>query len=190
MKKLLLLLTLAFPLSHAAEFTLHESNAIVMDGEIVAGDSAKLYQLLSTGKTNGVIALQSLGGDVSEALLLATMISTYRMSTIVSTGCYSACSFVFMSASKKFIYDTGEVGTHVPHLKLANDVYEEQARSATWWSLYGLIRGSGLDDKQAKHFLDKTYVTSYKDLYIINKKNAAEFGVVFKEKLVEEKEKK
>lgn len=176
-----IVITLCSIPAKAAEFIFHESKVVIMDGDIVKGDSAKFYEVLHNNNINGVIVLQSSGGDVSEALIMAQMISTYRMVTAVSTQCHSACSFMFMSGvGDKLLTEDAIIGTHSPHIKIGKDIYDEKTESSTYWSLYGLMRAGGLSKEKALLFLNKTYTTPSDKVFVIDKSNAADYSIVVK----------
>lgn len=130
-----LTLLLAFNISNvsAANVSLIAINPnaanIYFEGKIVRGDYKKVSNTISRFK--GVIVameLDSLGGDVEEAIKISKLIENLRISTIVVKNkvCGSACFFIFIGGSNRMaagIEDksnsnipVGFVGIHRPFL--------------------------------------------------------------------------
>ncbi|AGH31941.1 hypothetical protein VPIG_00083 [Vibrio phage PWH3a-P1] len=192
-RKMLLCSTLLSPiLTHAAEFNVinHENGSplMVMQGKIEKGDHFKFKQMISSApdNTKNVIFLNSNGGSLEEALLIAMELSFYNTSTVAMGDCLSACSVIFASGKDKYIpkNDLGfgegnnRVGVHAPYVTIAGDTYSEQVGSSSWWKIYGILRGSGMSHQQVKDFLHYTYTTPSKNMTYITYKDVNVFGWV------------
>lgn len=115
----------------AADFSLVKKNIILMEGEIVAGDFARL-EALSKGRVVDILKIRSPGGDVIEAIKIADFLndkfitanipltlfitdtpkcSNEGLQSQSNCVCYSACSVIWMTAPMRM----GDyVGVHRP----------------------------------------------------------------------------
>lgn len=87
---------------------------IIATGEIFPGDDEKLHGVLGSmpaGTEPSGITLSSPGGDLAEALLLATTIRNRELMTAVTgQGCASACFLLFAAGTVRYVYDDAKVG--------------------------------------------------------------------------------
>lgn len=114
---------------------------ILVQGDIVEGDSKRLEALLSqiedfdTGFYESVVrlALNSPGGSYDEGLKIGSLIRDKGVGTMVPEGaqCYSACAIIFMHGTVHLDYEkwlnrklhpAGRVGFHAPYLELMSNV--------------------------------------------------------------------
>jgi len=91
--------------------------AVAMQGEIKAGEAAKFagfLQQLPYNERVGAFHLDSPGGDVSEMLKMAAIISLSGAVTIVPDGsiCASACFWLFAAGQTRVTVGTAKVGVH------------------------------------------------------------------------------
>ncbi|MDI1298194.1 hypothetical protein, partial [Methylotenera sp.] len=118
---LITFLFLAFILNistvNAANITLNDlgSNAanIIYEGKIVKGDSKKISSIINKYKGYIVsIELDSLGGDVEEAIRVADIIERFQISSTVpkSKICGSACFFIFIAGTNRMASGIEEKG--------------------------------------------------------------------------------
>jgi len=96
---------LTAPPATGLEFSIHQNhsdelNAILAEGEIVPGDTAKLKELFDRmpQKANEVLYLSSLGGSLYEGILLGKLVAKSGIKTVVEGGsdCASACALAFL----------------------------------------------------------------------------------------------
>lgn len=76
---------------------------IYFEGEITKGDAERLAQTLSGGHYTSRVVLNSPGGDLPEALKIASLIQHAHLATRVSPQgiCASACFFIFLTDSRR-----------------------------------------------------------------------------------------
>lgn len=101
----------AFPQESAAlELSLHQNhssrlNAVLAEGDIVAGDFSKVSQFISSlpEKENSVVYLSSNGGSLYEGILLGLFFNENRIKTVVEGGesCFSACAIAFLGGTAR-----------------------------------------------------------------------------------------
>lgn len=116
------------------------SPVVRISGQIEAGDAEKLKAfieangLMNCGAPgfcpyNTVIALDSPGGSLVEALQIAEYVREHSFPTLLLAGarCESACSMIFLSGytaydgvfhPRRFAHDTARLGLHTPYLSL------------------------------------------------------------------------
>lgn len=124
----------------AAIGTLINSPMILLEGPIEPGDAARfetflrarnLIDCLAEGYCpfQNVLALDSPGGSLSEALKIAEIVKRYSFPVLIPAEavCASACSFVFFAGyteyenffhSRRFIHETGRLMVHRPSVTL------------------------------------------------------------------------
>jgi len=128
---------------NAAEIGISENGdlclvgSLVINGQIEIGDEKKLISnlnhfknLIDTKcniKNDIIVLLNSIGGDVDEALKIGKEIRKNSLGVIVQTGgiCYSSCVFILAAGVSKSVY--GSVGIHRPYfnyLKPGNSMDE------------------------------------------------------------------
>ena len=94
--------------------------ALLIDGEIVAGDSGRLVAALDAATSRytdhrmRAVALNSRGGSVGEALEMADAIRDRGLVTVVPEGgqCVSACVLLFAAGSRKIASTGSSIGVH------------------------------------------------------------------------------
>ena len=122
MRRLLLLaLCLCFPGSAWSQATadfppfslLQGSPEIaILNGEIDARTPLNFRRLLASQPRISVVVLNSPGGEVQSALLVAEDIYERKINTIIieGSGCYSACALIYFAGSERVA--EGELGVH------------------------------------------------------------------------------
>ena len=104
----------------AAEFKLFrsdkdtEASLIVMRGEILLGDDAKLKELLAGLKTPPLIMLESPGGNLSASLGMGTAIRAAGANTIVDENnlCASGCALAWLGGKSRIAFPTSKIALH------------------------------------------------------------------------------
>ncbi len=100
-----------------AEFEKIAGCTIIMTGEIVKGDNQRLIELLRTSRKSGAsiyrsILLQSMGGSISEALLIAQTVTQNVLDTkttafwrneypLSESHCVSACFLIWVAGAER-----------------------------------------------------------------------------------------
>lgn len=88
------------------------SGIILLNGEIDAGAALNFRRALAAASNPKLLVLNSPGGLVPIALLIADDVHQRALSTLIPEGaqCYSACSFVFLAGRERAA--EGELGVH------------------------------------------------------------------------------
>ena len=117
-----LILTASIPSSISATLTTYTSKEgkvfVVLNGNIAAGDSDQLQQLLKGANDYGEnvsgICLNSNGGNLLEGVKLAIAIRFAKIASVVPKGstCASACFLAFAAGAHKFASYSASVGVH------------------------------------------------------------------------------
>lgn len=116
MPKLLLALALilyVFTPAHSAEFSLNEKkDVITLEGDIIYGDALNFITLLIENPEVKQVRLTSDGGMAMEAFEIGIQIYDRKIETIAVGNCYSACAFVWLAGSTRYIEYGAEVAIH------------------------------------------------------------------------------
>ncbi len=96
---------------------------IVLDGEIGDGAPLDFIRALKKRPDAALVSLNSPGGLVGPALLVAHEIAQRGLNTLVPTGygCYSACAYIFLAGKSRTA--SGQLGVH--------QVYGDQADASS-----------------------------------------------------------
>jgi ATP-dependent protease ClpP protease subunit len=124
------------PASFAAKFFYSSTNPygkrvadnqyafLVMSGDIVIGDYDRLLSLISINPNEflarNTMIMASNGGDVAEALKIATLVNATLTTAWVSPvygQCVSACFLIFVSANHRIAERAELLGIHRPYLE-------------------------------------------------------------------------
>jgi hypothetical protein len=104
-----------------------------LSGEIKNGDAEKLAETFTIPFLDRRLILDSPGGDVEEALRIASLVKTLHLITIVKDGstCASSCFFIFLAGDQHLAIGilapdgpsitskvSGYIGLHRPYIKL------------------------------------------------------------------------
>lgn len=145
-------LTLTETHEGAAWHSLHKGRVVRLSGRIEAGDAARLEALFRGNDLlhcfaeghcpfGNVLSLDSPGGSLSEALMIARFVRDHQLPVLLEPGavCESACAFIFFAGftdyegffhSRRFADVTARLGLHRPELPLPEGVFaaEDVAR--------------------------------------------------------------
>ena len=95
-------------------FSFEESDpsVITLAGEIDLYSALNFRRALHASQKARLLVLDSVGGAVQMALLIADDVHERRLSTFIpkGKGCYSACAFIFMAGVERHV--DGELGVH------------------------------------------------------------------------------
>ncbi len=86
--------------------------AIVLDGEIDIDTALNFHRAIQADPKANILVLNSAGGLVQIALLIAEDVYERKLSTYIPSdkGCYSACSFIFLAGAERQV--DGKLGVH------------------------------------------------------------------------------
>jgi hypothetical protein len=129
------------PTASAAEFR-QTGEAILLNGDIVDGDAARLFVAYEAGRRSGpapiILVLNSPGGDVLPGAKVAEVTRTLGLSTVVAydDNCSSICMLVFAAGVKRF-YDPNHstLGVHsvMSYTADLQGTEDDGAMAATTW---------------------------------------------------------
>jgi hypothetical protein len=94
------------------------TTVITLTGEIAPGDAAVLKRLIKaandTGRPLSGVRLNSNGGELREAFVLAELVRNAKLATAVAQGdvCASACAIVFAAGVGNFAEHGARIGLH------------------------------------------------------------------------------
>ncbi|PYE41637.1 PAN domain-containing protein [Rhizobium sp. PP-F2F-G20b] len=115
----LLSCVLAIPTARSADrifgpFSIEEANPTVikLNGEIDAGTALNFRRALQAAPSAKLLTLNSPGGAVQMALLIADDVASKGISTFIPKGseCYSACAYIFLAGVERLA--EGALGVH------------------------------------------------------------------------------
>lgn len=87
---------------------------MVAYGEIVEGDYQRfLSEYKSWDVPPRIIAFDSTGGNLFEAIAIANLVRISRIPVFITGKCYSSCAFIYLAAPDR--QATGEIGLHRPY---------------------------------------------------------------------------
>ncbi len=180
--KILLGASLLSPTTQAADIGV-EHGMLYLRGKLEQGDAMRVYNLLSNGSVSrAAILLDSRGGNLLEAELIATMSLDARLHTVVAGECLSACVNILMTGQTKSYFKHTEhkyissVGVHTPYYRLYGEIVEDEKYSSTWWNYYGILHAGGMESRDAIKFLDKVYTTPSNTMYQFSEKELRGMG--------------
>jgi hypothetical protein len=120
-----------FQPAFASDISNPERGFFLLSGEIQKGDADKLAKVfIQYAGFEGLLTLDSPGGDVEEALRIASFVKALHLQTRVAGGgtCASACFFIFLAGIHHIAVGTkdgrmtrgslGYIGLHRPYFKL------------------------------------------------------------------------
>jgi hypothetical protein len=108
--------------AHSAEFREIPSNdasevIITIEGEIKSGDDEK-FRAIAAKHSNAVVFLNSEGGAIVPAMDIGRTVKLRGYKTVVSDSdsCASACALIWVSGSRRVLFEGGQVGFHASYL--------------------------------------------------------------------------
>jgi hypothetical protein len=152
---------------------------LLMHGPITSGDAKRLVAFLDTMETDpDVVALNSPGGIVDEALEIGRELRSWELGTAVLDGmiCASACPYVLAGGTSRKVSEGSAVGLHqhyyetpgyIPAAFAVEDIQLGQARTMAY-----LIE-MGVDPGVMLHSLS----TPPEDIYVLLSEELVETGL-------------
>lgn len=125
----LLLMTLSFSATHAAEISSDVAPNgiayIIIDGEIVSGD-ADAFKSEAQKYPNALVVVGGPGGVLIEALRIGSVINEKKYSTIVLADepCASSCGLIWLAGASRIAEPNAKIGFHSGYV-------EENGKSIT-----------------------------------------------------------
>jgi hypothetical protein len=87
-------------------------DVLKLRGDIEAGDYVKFRSYFDGERPIAGLELDSPGGSLYEGFRIATMTRERRLSTFVAKECDSACAFIFLLGSKRYVAREAKIGVH------------------------------------------------------------------------------
>ena len=112
---------------------LRNGTELEFSGGIKSGTAKEFGRMLDAASQVRVLHLNSRGGRITEADLMATEVRKRRLVTYVSEKCESACTHIFLAGHERWLGETGKLGFHQPDFagldtKIVADLMEEERR--------------------------------------------------------------
>lgn len=110
------------PMAIAAEIEVTSPNegkevVITIEGKIVSGDDEK-FRNIAAKYSEAIVLLNSEGGAIVPAMDIGRTINLrgYKTAVYRSSSCASACALIWVSGSRRVIFEGGGVGFHASYL--------------------------------------------------------------------------
>ena len=87
-------------------------DVLKLRGDIGAGDYVKFRSYFGDQRRIAGLDLDSAGGSLYEGFRIATLTRQKKLSTFVSKECDSACAFIFLVGSKRYLSKEAKIGVH------------------------------------------------------------------------------
>ena len=190
----------------AADIYVERKHQVHIEGEIKAGDAERVVSLISGMPIVGSFRVNTLGGNIDEALRIAYLIEGTNASFSIKEGklCASACFFMFIAGKERYAFpfhgEDGQnpspenlarglsyVGIHRPYLALKKEVTTESAvkQEALMQALRDYLR-----KKQVPQYLvDEMMGRASNQIYWLREKDIAllgDYSPGFEEVLIKE----
>lgn len=91
---------------------LRDATELEVSGAIVFGLTKDVIRALDAHPAIRIIHLNSQGGRVGEARKLRDAITTRKLATFTSSGCFSACTLAYAAGQRRLISKGGSLGFH------------------------------------------------------------------------------
>ena len=89
-----------------------DGRSLRLSGRIDFGITRELAELLEAAPELRILRLDSVGGRVAEARGLAGLVQRHGLTTSAAGECSSACTLVFLSASRRYLEPGARLGFH------------------------------------------------------------------------------
>lgn len=106
-------------------------NTVVIQGEILRGDSERFLDVIRTEKV-GAVLLESPGGSLLDGLIIGRAIRSAGFTTNVApeTACASACALAWLAGATRFMHPSALVGFHAAYIEENGQVSESGVGNA------------------------------------------------------------
>jgi hypothetical protein len=96
-----------------AEFV-RKGDTVLVTGMIQKGDAPKFLETVFNMPQRGSVVLDSRGGYIEDAMAIGHTVRRHEFTTEVRRGavCYSACSLIWFSGTKRKLHPLGLIGLH------------------------------------------------------------------------------
>lgn len=134
-----------------------DGREIMLDGMITMGTADRFRRLLQASPKVGTVRLESAGGRILEATVMARLVRERRLDTRVEDHCESACTLVLLAGNSRLAQPSADIGFHQPDFPGMDDT-DRRAMIAGNRDLY---RTAGVDPA----FIDRVMRTPPADMW-------------------------
>ncbi len=142
---------------------------IVLNGDITSTTWGEFDRALAARPEARIVVLNSPGGMVDSALIMAREIRKLGLRTYVprDMGCYSACAYMFFAGEER--HAAGELGVH----QISSDVADLVLAQTTLGDVLDALEEFGVEQPVVSHMLR----TPPGDMYVFSIDEIADFGI-------------
>ena len=144
-------------------------DTIVLNGEVTLNLASDFEQAIAARPDARILLLNSPGGYVDNALVVANEVHRRGMATVVDDGmgCYSACSYIFFAGSPR--QAVGELGVHQISAEVADLVLAQTTLS----DVLDALDQFGVEQVVITQMLR----TPPEDMYVFSAEEIAQLGI-------------
>ncbi len=150
------------------ETTWQDQRALLLTGEIAAGDADRFAEHIATTEDPQIIFLNSPGGSVSDALAIGRQVRSIEAATAMADSdvCLSACPYILAAGMSRTIPEGAWVGVHqhffgkniaLPAFLAVEDIQRGQG------DVMGYLNDMGIDPLVMQHAL----ITPPNEIYLL-----------------------
>jgi len=160
------------PSAHQATL-LPDGATIAFRGDITYGSARALLALVRANPEVDQVRLESDGGYVHPALLVANALQLRGATTLVETSCLSACTVLFVGGKRRYLAEGGELGFH----RAWRDA-EEEAESLETAETNQELRARFIARGVAPAFADRVLATPGSEMWYPTQQELLAAGVI------------
>jgi hypothetical protein len=148
----------------------NDPSIVILDGDIQEGAPLDFIRALRKRPQIKTVVLNSGGGYVQDALLIAHEVARRHLSTAVpdGAGCYSACAYVFLAGEERTIQ--GQLGVH--------QIYGDQSTVETAQFALSDVLDALTEFGVAAPVVSLMLRTPPNDMHIFTARELQDFGIV------------
>lgn len=135
-----------------------DGRALEFSGGITFGVTKEVRAILDKDASIRTLRLNSLGGRVQEARLLADLLHQRGVATYAAHPCLSACAIVFMGGAQRVVAPGGQIGFHRDRDAYGTKVAIDDANDTE--------RATLIDEGVAPWFADRAYSTPSESMWV------------------------
>ncbi|MGN7771559.1 PAN domain-containing protein [Phyllobacterium sp. 22552] len=152
-------------------FSIDESrpDVISLNGEIGVGTALDFRRVLQAAPNAKLFVLNSPGGTVAMALLIADDVHQRNLATFIPKGssCYSACAYIFLAGNERQV--DGELGVH----QISNDSNDLVSAQYSISDIIDMLNRFNTPTE----VLTVMFKTPPKDMYVFSQEEVARFNI-------------
>lgn len=174
--------------ANAADISYPKHGFMLLSGEIRPGDAEEVASNLGKN-TTVLLLLNSMGGNVAEAMKIALLIKGARLMTMVDSGgfCASSCFFLYLAGysrsaatanedgtlPKRRYAKMGYVGIHRPYLKAPSG---DQVSIRKQEEVMRKVRSYLVSEAVPQHLIDEMMSRPSNDIYWLSERDQEFIG--------------